>query len=132
MLRSAALILTLCVVPAFAADKAPGKPVGTWTREVSGHSLSWTFNDDNTFKLKVKLENGNDAEAEGNYGVTKDGTVFAIMTKAKSSVESGPEKGDLFSFNFKINGKEMIVGDAAGTKINEQARGLVEGTYAKK
>jgi hypothetical protein len=99
---------------------------------VSGHTLSWTFNDDNTFKLKVKLENGNDAEAEGSYGVTKEGTVFAIMTKAKSSVEGGPEKGDLFSFNFKISGKELTVGDAAGTKINDQARGLVEGTYSKK
>jgi hypothetical protein len=136
MLRSAALILALAVVPSFAADKpsekATAKPVGTWTREVSGHTLSWTFNDDNTFKLKVKLENGNDAEAEGSYGVTKDGTVFAIMTKAKSSVEGGPEKGDLFSFNFKISGKELTVGDAAGTKINDQARGLVEGTYSKK
>jgi hypothetical protein len=138
MLRFPALLLA-CVTMTMTvgaadkpADKAPAKPIGTWTREISGHTLTWTFNEDNSFKLKVNLSDGNDAEVEGNYGVTKDGTLFAIMTKAKTSIEGGPEKGDLFSFSFKVSGKELTLGDAAGTKINDQARGLVEGTYAKK
>ncbi|MFQ3591911.1 MAG: hypothetical protein SNJ82_01840 [Gemmataceae bacterium] len=136
MLRLTTFLCALVLIPAFAAekpaDKAPAKPIGTWSREIAGHTLAWTFNEDNSFKLKVNLSDGNEAEVEGNYGITKDGTLFAIMTKAKTSIEGGPEKGDLFSFSFKVSGKELTLGDAAGTKINEQARGLVEGTYAKK
>jgi hypothetical protein len=132
MNRCAVLLLAVCLVPAFAADKTPAKPVGTWTRDAGGNLITFTFNADSTYKLKVTLDSGNEAEVEGNYGITADGTVFAIMTKASSSVDNGPEKGDLFRFTFKVEGKELTLGDLDGTRINDDARRLVEGSYAKK
>jgi len=118
-------------LPLFAAEKEAGKHVGTWTREVSGHKISIEIKGDSTMKFLVNAGDKK-VNVDATYGVTKDGVLFASMTKVETDVADGPEKGDLFAFTFAITDKEMTVSDFKGTKVNDGARKVLEGVYTKK
>lgn len=131
MMRTLAVVMMVLTASLSAAEKAPKKPVGTWERSVSDHKITFTFNADNTMKISVDAD-GKKIEVTGEYGVTKDGVVFGVMTKVASDVGEGPEKGDLFSLSISATDKELTIGDLKGTRVNDGARKLVEGVYTKK
>jgi hypothetical protein len=61
------------------------------------------------------------------YGVTKDGVVFGICTKAVKDGIDGPSPGELFSFHIvahkeKLTLSELKLGD-------DKAKSLIEGEY---
>jgi hypothetical protein len=135
MLRTTALVLLLSFLPAAAAekaDKAPARPIGTWARETDGHKVSFTFRADNTLTIKVAAEGGKSVEVTGAYGVTGEGMLFGVMTKVESTIDGGPEKGDLFGFTYSVSKGELTLSDFKGTKSNDRARKLIEGAYTKK
>lgn len=138
MLRAASLGLAVAFLFAAAVEaqdkkeKAAKKPTGTWVREVNGFTLKFTFRA-NDLTIDVKDNDGNTISIEADYGVTKDGTAYGIMTKVTNKgIEKGPEKGDLFSMKFSVTDKEMTFSDFKGTHANEESRKLVEGVYTKK
>ncbi len=130
MFRTAAALLVASSL-ALAADKAPAKPAGTWEREAGEAKITFEIKADGTMTLKVK-HGDNTIDARASYGVTDEGVLFATMTKVEAKDGKGPEKGDLFSFSFTVSKGEMTISDLKGTKVNDQARKLVEGVYTKK
>jgi hypothetical protein len=130
MTRISALVMVMAL-PLFAAEKEAAKHVGTWTREVSGHKITFDIKGDSTMKIAVDT-GSKKVDVAAKYGVTKEGVVFAIMTKVETDVTDGPAKGDLFAFTFTITDKEMTVSDFKGTKVNDGARKVLEGVYTRK
>jgi hypothetical protein len=130
MTRISALVMVMAL-PLFAAEKEAAKHVGTWSREVSGHKIAIEIKGDSTLKIVVNTGDKK-VDVAATYGVTKEGVVFAIMTKVEKDITEGPEKGDLFAFTFTITDKEMTVSDFKGTKVNDGARKILEGVYTKK
>jgi hypothetical protein len=116
---------------ALAADKGPGKPVGSWSREVDDARITFDIKADGTMTITVK-HGDNVINARASYGVTEEGMLFGVMTKVDSKEDRGPQKGDLFGFTFSINKGELTVSDLTGTRINDDAKKLVEGAYTKK
>jgi uncharacterized protein (TIGR03066 family) len=128
----AALALGLvCAAPLAAAD-ATKKPVGTWTK--SEGDVSVTFDIKKDGGLTVTLKGGDrKIEVTGDYGLSKDGVLFARISKIKKeNVDGGPEEGDLFSFRYKVEKDKLVISDLNAPKTDDQAKKLVEGDYEKK
>lgn len=121
-------VLTLAVVK---ADEAPARPVGTWTRKMNGHTVTFTFHATGSVTLKVETEGGKAGEVMGSYGVTADGLLFGVITKVVWGLDSGPEKGDPFSFGISVNKGALILSDPKGMRVSDEPRRLLEGTYSK-
>jgi hypothetical protein len=135
MLRTlgSALLVVLVVLPGLAEEKkaTPKKPIGTWLREVGDNKLLFTFKEGGA-SFTMEGPNETSLTAHSAYGVTEDNTLFGIVTMVeKKGVDNGPEKGQLFSFTFKIEGDTMTVSDLNGTNINDDARNLIHGDYKK-
>lgn len=115
-----------------AADKAPTKPLGEWTKK--GPNATITFKIEATRVIvQLTTDAGAEITADAAYGLTEDGTLFGCITKVdKKGTEAGPEKGDLFSFQYKIDGEKMVVSNLGGTRSGAEAQQLVEGDYSKK
>ena len=66
--------------------------------------------------------------------MTADGLVFGVITKVeKKGTDEGPEKGDLFSFECKIDKDMLTVSDLNGSKgVSDDGRQLLQGEYTKK
>jgi hypothetical protein len=131
MLIRAALIACCLALPAItlAEEKVAKKPVGTWVRESGGHKLAFAIKADNTLTITLGSSEGS-VSAEAAYGVTADGTLFGVLTKVeKKGIENGPQKGDLFSFDFSAGKSEMTISNLKGTRTNEDAARVVEGVY---
>ena len=133
---TAAVLAVLASVPfTLAADKAekPKKPTGAWTHTVQDLTVTLTFEDD-TFRTEITNSSGVSITADGSYGVTADGVVFGIITKAeKKGTDEGPEKGTLFSFGCKMDKDTLTLSDMnASTGISDTARQLLQGDYKKK
>ena len=130
MLTRVALIACCFALPAIihAEEKAATKPVGTWVRESGGNKLSFAIKAE---KLTITVSSSEGTvTAEAAYGVTADGTLFGVLTKVeKKGLENGPQKGDLFSFDFSAGKSEMTISNLKGTRTNEDAARLVEGVY---
>jgi hypothetical protein len=131
MFKRLALVALVVVFPfvAVAEEKAKvTKPTGTFVREIGERKLTFTFKDDD-LTITVKL---GEASMVINcaYGVTKDGLLFAAMTKVeKKGTEGGPTKGDLFSAQYVIKKGELTLSEFKSTHGDEEARRLVEGVY---
>jgi hypothetical protein len=123
------LILSPAAVPAEKEEPAARKPLGTWTRAVKDTTLTVTFKAD-TFTFKVE-EGGSTITAHASYGVTRDGTVFGIITDVEKT-GSGPDKGDLFSFRAKPAKGTLTISDLNGTNVSDEARATVQGEYKRK
>ena len=123
------LIATPAALPAEKEEPASRRPLGTWVREAKDTTVTVTFKGD-AFTFKVE-GGGGTVTAHGNYGVTKDGTVFGILTRVDKS-GGGPDKGDLFSFRVKIDKGTLTVSDLNGTNVTDEARAVVQGEYKRK
>jgi hypothetical protein len=103
---SRAIVLALAaawVLPAPAADKEPSRtrPVGTWERPITDGKTTFTFTAE-SFQVAVVSGNAT-VNIEGDYGVTKDGTLFSIVTKVdRDGTSEGPSERDLFRFGFTL------------------------------
>ena len=67
------------------------------------------------------------------YGLTKDGVLFGYTTKVdKKGTDDGPEKGDLFSFTYKVDGDALTISDLNGSKPpSDPAKALIQGEYKR-
>jgi hypothetical protein len=130
MLHRLAVVAAFAVLPAlaFAGGKAAKKPSGSYSRAAGDRKVTWTFKDD-TLAIAIKIGEGS-IHYDASYGVTKDGVLFGVMTKAeKKGPTGGPDKGDLFSFQFTLGMGELKISDLKGTAVDDEAKRLVEGTY---
>jgi hypothetical protein len=120
-----------------AEDKAKAKarvqkPIGAWTREANGTTVTFDIKEDG-MTIHVKNDEGKTITAEAEYAVTKGGVLFGTITKVtKEGIDAPTEKGDLFSVAISVKGKELTVSDLKGTHANEEASKLIEGVYKKK
>jgi hypothetical protein len=115
------------VLPVNAADPPAKKPAGSWTRKAGDMTITFTFKADT---LEARVTNGSTIVVQADYGVTKDGTLFGIITKAKKEgTADGPNEGDLFSFRVKVEKDTLTLSDLKGTAGGEGAKNAVEGEY---
>ncbi len=137
MIRCASVILLTLAAFAFAADqpaktKAANMPIGTWTHAVNEFTVTFKFE---AHKMAITVAK-NEAESvtiDAAYSVTGDGVLFAYTTKVeKKGTDEGPEKGDLFSFAYKIDGDALTVSDLNGSRPpSDPARQLIQGEYKR-
>ncbi len=138
MLRcaTAAVLTVLASVPlASAAEKAEKakKPTGAWTHTVNDCTVTFTF-EHNALQCDITKTDGEAVHIETAYGVTPDDLLFGVVTKVeKKGTDAGPEKGDLFSFEYKIEKDELTLSDLNGSKpISDEAKQLLTGQFMKK
>jgi hypothetical protein len=135
MLRSSIVAVFAVVVAAVAAaaDKKGDKPLGAWTRKLPDDAVvTFTFDADK-MKCEVVTANGETVTVHGAYGVTEDGLLFGVMTRVeKKGTDSGPEKGELFSFKFKPGKDVLTLSDYKSSVDRPQDKVIVEGEYKKK
>jgi len=130
-LLSACCVLVLVGV-APAADEPPArikKLLGTWQREAGVATVTFRFHAD---RLEARIEAGDATiDVTADYGVTKDGTVFAIVTNVeKKGTGDGPSVGDLFAFHLATDKDKATLKDLKGTD-GEDAKRLVQGEYKR-
>ena len=129
---TAAVLAVLAFVPFTpAAEKATKakKLTGAWTRTVNDVTITFTFHDDT---LEVHLaKNDGDVNVHAAYAVTGDGLLFGVLTEVEKKGGEGPEKGDLFSFQYKLEKDVMTISDL-NSKGGSDAAGLLQGEYAAK
>ena len=133
---TAAVLAVLAFAPfAPAADKAekPKKPTGAWTHTVQDCTVVFTFQGD-TLRCELTKTDGSALTTDAAYGVTADGLIFGVITKVeKKGTDAGPEKGDLFSFDYNVNKDVLTINNlSASTGVSDQARQLLQGYYKKK
>jgi hypothetical protein len=122
--------MLISAAPSARAEKPrPAKPTGTWEHKVG----------DTQVKLQVRADSlhfsiigaGVTIDVDADYGVTRDGTLFGIITKVKAEgTDRPPTEGKLFSFHVAVANNVLTVKDLKGTD-NGEARQLVEGEYKK-
>ena len=80
-------MLVFCALSARAAepDNKSKKPLGTWERKVGDNVVKFDIKAD-TFQMTIKTGNAT-IELDASYGVTKDGTLFGIVTKGMDVVD---------------------------------------------
>lgn len=131
MLRRMAMGLVV-VLPALVAaeDKPAAKPAGTYTREAGERKVSFTFKADT---VVIQVDTGTEKiTIDAAYGVTKDGLLFAAITKVDRTGDGGgPTKDDLFGFKYEVSKGGLTISDLKGTHVNEDSKKLVEGEYKK-
>jgi hypothetical protein len=127
---AAVALCLVCAAPLAAADKAK-TPVGTWTKTEGELSVTFVIKKDG---INITLKGGDrKIDVMGDYGLTKDGVLFARINKiTKENVDGGPEEGDLFSFRYKVEKDKLVVSDLMSAKTSDEARKLVEGDYTAK
>src|SRR5262249_7967213 len=111
-------------------DSAAKKPIGVWTKSSGDQKITFQFKAD---KMIVTLNTGDQTiKVDADYGVTKDGRVFGIITNVTKPGNDGPNEGDLFSFKFTAVDKKMTIEDLKGTRENAERQQLVQGDDEKK
>jgi hypothetical protein len=126
---TAALALGLvCAAPLAAADDAK-KPVGTWTKTEGDLTITFVIKKDG---MDVSLKGGDRKIAvTADYGLSKDGVLFARISKITKENADGPDEGDLFSFRYKVEKDKLVISDLNSPKTSDEAKKLVEGDYTK-
>jgi hypothetical protein len=124
---AALAVVLLGAAPLSAADEVK-KPIGTWTKKNDNITITWTIKADG---LSAKVKGENTIEVFADYGLSKDGVLFARIHKVKKEGNDGPEEGDLFSFRFKMEKDKLVLSDLTAAKSNEQIKQIVEGDYVK-
>jgi hypothetical protein len=128
-----AVLAVLASVPfASAADKAEKakKPTGAWTRTVNDVTITFTFHED-ALEVQVAKNDGDSVTAHAAYAVTGDDLLFGVLTKVEKKGGEGPEKGDLFSFQYKVE-KDVLTISELNSKGGSDAAGLLQGEYTAK
>ncbi|SRR6266851_9146934 len=131
---AAVLAVLLAVYAGLAEDKKAEvkKPLGAWTRELAGNTVTFTFEAD-ALKCVITNSGGETITVLAAYGVAEGDTVFGLITKVeKTGTNSGPEKGELFSFRFKADKDALTLSELKGSSEREEAKQLIQGEYKKK
>jgi hypothetical protein len=113
-----------------AADEpARTKPIGTWERTSGDHTATFKFTADS---VRCTLSgSGGALIVDADYGVTKDGTLFGLVTKVdKRGTEFGPEVGTLFRFRIKLDKDRLTVSELE--ENNSEAKQILMGDYTRK
>ena len=107
-----AVLVILVAGDVLAADP-PKPPVGKWA--ANGHNSSSTL-DLKEGRLTWDLGSGlANLTIHADYSVTKDGVLYAVITKVETNVaENKPVKDDTFSFRFMVDGDDLNVKDIKG------------------
>ena len=133
MFRSTLTAMALALVaaaPLDAGDAKAKKPLGTWTRTVSDVEVTFRFEAD-TLKCLISGM-GIVIDVDGDYGMSKDGTIFGRITKVeKKGICAGPKVGDLFTFSCKVKDNTLTISKLGPGEDND-AKALIEGDYKKK
>jgi hypothetical protein len=130
------VLLFVCCLAVCATSRAEDKaekatrPIGLWAREAGTAGISFDIKADN---MIIKLKDGEQSlTISAAYSVTGD-TLFGIITKVeRAGIEGGPNKGDLFRFNYKTKKDVLTVSELKTSPDSDEARRLVEGDYKKK
>jgi len=136
MFRCATVILLTAVAFAPAADKPAAEKTnnltGTWTHTINEFTVTFKF-EAHEMKVEVAKSDAETLTVHAKYSVTDDDILFGYTTKVeKKGTDEGPEKGDLFSFAYKIDGDAMTVSDLNGSKPpSDPARQLIQGEYKR-
>ncbi len=136
---TAALLTVLAFVPFVPGADKPAKaektnkPIGTWTHTVNEFTVTFKFDAHNKMVVEVAKSDAESLTVHAAYSVTDDGVLFGYTTKVdKKGADEGPEKGDLFSFAYKIDGETLTVSDLNGSKPpSDPARQLIQGEYKR-
>lgn len=127
-------VLALVAAGAWAADTDKGpakKPLGKWERKAGDAEIRFSFKEDGGMHATVSMGD-NSVDVDGAYGVTKDGTLFGIITKVeKKGGEGGPSEGTLFSFKFTVDKDKLTLSDFKATEGHDEAKSLIEGDFKK-
>jgi hypothetical protein len=128
-LLSVGLLLLTAAAPADEPAARTKKLLGTWERSAGGTKIMFQFKAD---LIRVTVEDGGTTvDVEGDYGVTKNGMVFGIVTKVtKTGTSDGPSEGDVFRFRFTPDGKKATLDELK--PANEEVKKIIEGTYERK
>jgi hypothetical protein len=100
-------------------------------RKANDATVTITIEDD-ALTTEVVTGDGGVVTVHGAYGVTADGVLFGVLTKVETKGGQGPEKGDLFSFQFKADKDVLTLSDYKGTHDSPRAKQILEGDYKKK
>ena len=115
------------------SEKKTNKPIGTWTHTVNEFTVTFTIKP-HGLTVQVAKSEAESLTVDTAYGVTEDGVLFGYTTKVdKKGTDEGPEKGDLFSFAYKVDGETLTISDLNGSKPpSDPARQLIQGEYKLK
>jgi hypothetical protein len=121
-------LTTLSVLLSLAAADAPaGKPLGIWKRSFGDNQVLFTITADG-LRCQIRTDNGGTLDIHADYGVTRDGVLFGILTRVEANGAEGPAAGDLFSFRFALEKGVLTIKDLK-SPVGADARQLVEGSY---
>jgi hypothetical protein len=125
-----ALVLAGSVLGLRAEDKPASQLAGTWERKVGDTTLQLAVKKD-VVRFTLKSADGS-IDVDADYGVTKSGTLFGIVTKVeKKGTDNGPSDGDLFSFLVMADKDLLTIKELKGTNVSDEARQMVEGEWKK-
>lgn len=122
--------LVLFAVPAFADEKKPASPTGTWTHDAGGFEITIAF----AKNLTITAMNGeNGIVVTASYTTEKDGTVKLKITKVdeKGNFPDKPPLGTEFSFEWKADGTKGKLANFKGENA-DAAKDVMEGDYKMK
>lgn len=109
-----------------ATTQAPAKPLGAWKRTEGEASAEFKITADG-LRLHLDLP-PNTVEFEADYTVLKGNALYARVREMKQG--GGPVTGDVFGFNYKIDGDSLELSDWKGSGAT--AVGVIlQGTYAR-
>lgn len=122
MIRAMIILVAIGCGAASAKEEVPS---GTWKRDLGDTRVSFTFKKG---EMKSKIETpGGTIHIEGEYGITKSGILYGIVTKVKKDGNEGPQAGDLFSFRFEKKGNSLKIKNLKTQ--NPEAGRIIEGDY---
>ena len=124
--------LAFLVVPARAADEAPKKPVGAFTKTAGDFKLTFDFaKKGDTFQFTMVNNDGDGCVIDAKYTRDKDGTVKAEVTKfeKKGNFPVEKDKGYKFSFKALPKDKKLVIADVEGDDISAEAKDILQGDY---
>lgn len=132
-IRIAICAAVLAVVGAAAAQTpaptqapAPAKPLGTWKRAEGESTAEFKITADG-IRLELNIP-PNTLEFEADYAVLKGNALYARIREMKKG--GGPVPGDVFGFNYKIDGDTLELSDWKGSGAT--AVGVIlQGTYTR-
>jgi hypothetical protein len=111
-------------------EKAEARPKGKFTKSANNLEISFEFKKDDVIVFTMgDGNNGCTLEAKATF--EKDGKVKCKTEKfeTQGNFPVQKEKGYVFSFKYKIDGKKIVISDLEGDDINDEAREIVGGDY---
>jgi hypothetical protein len=117
--------LTLVALTARAEEPAVKKPIGKWEHTVDGIKVMVDLTAD---QIVLTVDVGFKIIVHGDYGMTKDGKIFAICTKVDNAgVDTAPKVDDLFSFRVVMDKDKLTISEVKPG--GEEAKKFIQGEY---